>query len=263
MEEPHSCVRHDEIQGRLQQVRDLVNKHQQIVLTKKQNEENKEWIQKFVKGGKKGHSIWGQIKQFHTKPSVFKFKELQINVEADVKRKFPDITEKEIQEKVKDICNNIEQQVKEEFMQKYPNSSKGEIGKKLRELNVKGFLTGDMEKYLGDKAEYLVEEPISQIMFNKPGLLRRGLNLEKKSYQHLSNILGQITPNCFDENCSHTSECYQMEADLILIYPSEEKIILILNEVKKIRGKDVQTSLERLVTGKELSSRFFFVRIQN
>ena len=90
-----------------------------------------------------------------------------------------------------------------------------EIQERLREIRVKGYLTGDTEKYLSDKAEFPVEEAISKIMFCKPGLLKRGLKCEE-TYGHLKDFLGDISLNCFEANCSqHKSECYQMEADII------------------------------------------------
>ena len=78
---------------------------------------------------------------------------------------------------------------------------------------------------------------IHNILFDKPGLLRRGLKTVKVTYQYLKDILGDITPNCSDENCNHKPQCYQMEADLILIYPSEKKLNILLIEVKKSRGE--------------------------
>ena len=65
-----------------------------------------------------------------------------------------------------------------------------------------------------DKAEFHVEDAISKFMFNKPGLLRRGLNCEKRTYAHLKDILGEITPNCFETNCSqHKARLIGKEAD--------------------------------------------------
>ena len=105
---------------------------------------------------------------------------------------------------------------------------------------------GDREKYLSDKAEFILEEAISKSMFNMPGLLRRGLKTNQRTYQHLKNIIGQVTPNCSEENCQHKSECYQMEADIILIHPYRDQIRILLYEVKKSRGKDFKNT--RLVS---------------
>ena len=82
-------------------------------------------------------------------------------------------------------------------------------------LGLKDILQEIGKKYLSDKAEFPVEEAISKIMFCKPGLLKRGLKCEE-TYGHLKDFLGDISPNCFEANCSqHKSECYQMEADII------------------------------------------------
>ena len=89
-----------------------------------------------------------------------------------------------------------------------------------------------------NKAEFLVEDAITKLMVNKPGLLRRGLKTEKKTYQELKSILGEVTPNCQDVDCNHQPECFQMEADIILLYPCQDYLVFLLIEVKKSRKKD-------------------------
>ena len=97
--------------------------------------------------GKKG-KIWKQIEKFCCKPSVFQMKELQFHIEDDMRRNNPDISDDEVKEKVRDLTNNIENQIKDDFKQKYSQLSEEQINKKVREVNVKGYLTGDREKYL-------------------------------------------------------------------------------------------------------------------
>ena len=109
---------------------------------------------------------------------------------------------------------------------------------------IKGYLTGDKDKYLSDRAEFKIEDEISKIMFNKPGLLRRGLNCEKKTYAHLKNILGEITPNCPEGNCTqHSADCYVMESDIVFLYPTCKILHIIIIEVKRPQGEDLNNNL--------------------
>ena len=101
---------------------------------------------------------------------------------------------------------------------------------------------GDIEKYRSDKAEFIVEEALSKIMAKKPGLLKRGLNCHKRSFPYLKNIIGNIPPlycKCRSEDgvCKLENQCYHMESDLILVNPNENKIYIILIEVKRINGE--------------------------
>ena len=83
-------------------------------------------------------------------------------------------------------------------------------------------------------------------MAKKPGLLKRGLNCHKKSFPYLENIVGVFPPLyckfkskdgvCKDQ-CTLEDQCYHMESDLILVYPNENKIYIILIEVKRIDGE--------------------------
>lgn len=238
-----NCKWHNDIQSSLDEVKNLVRHHQQQELTEEQKKRNDELVQKFVCfKGQKGR-MWKSIEKFYCKPSVFQMKDIQLHIEDDIKREKPGISAKDLKEKVLQLCNSIENEIRE----KYSHLPEEEINKKIKEVNVKGYLTGDREKYVSDKAEFLVEDAICKIMFDKPGLLRRGLKTAKVTYQHLKNILGEITPNCSDKNCKHHKpQCFQMEADLILIYPSEEKVNIILFEVKQSRSENLNSGL---VTG--------------
>jgi len=79
-------------------------------------------------------------------------------------------------------------------------------------------------------------------MVKKPGLLKRGLNCHKQSFINLKNIIGNIPPlycKCRSEDgvCKLENQCYHMESDLILVNPNENKIYIILIEVKRINGE--------------------------
>ena len=85
----------------------------------------------------------------------------------------------------------------------------------------------ERDQYLSEKAEYSVDEAISLMMMGHPGLLLRGLKCEgradKNTFSHLKKFLGDIAPNCKRECAEkHQNECYDFEADIILLYPSPD-----------------------------------------
>ena len=87
-------------------------------------------------------------------------------------------------------------------------------------------------------------------MYNRPGLLRRGLKCDEKKYRHLRVIVGHITPNCKctdDKSEKHTNDCYQMEADLVLLYPQDDKVNVRLIEVKRIQSEGLKEKTVSLV----------------
>ena len=171
MEEPPHCQWHNEIQSKIQEVNYLVYNHTKQKLNQEQLQKNDDWVKRFVWYKGKKSKMWTQIEKFYCKPSVFKIKDIQLHIEDDFRRRNPDISEKELEEKVRDLSTKIENQIREDFTQKYSDLSKKEINKKVREVNVKGYLTGDREKYVSDKAKFLVGDAIHNIMFDKPGLM--------------------------------------------------------------------------------------------
>ena len=221
------CEWHSEIQSCIDEINDLICSHKVKILTEEESRKSLEWNVKFQEGPKKGKSMWEKIKNFYCKPSIFKMKELQIYLEADIKKQYHNesigeivnATIAKIENQVRNELekNGIEEKIREGLKKKFPLEAEEKIEKKLhakieeriRNMNVKGHLSGDLEKYQSDKAEYLVEDAISKIMFNKPGLLRRGLKCEKRTYQHLKDILGDITPNCPDKSCIDHKERLQ------------------------------------------------------
>ena len=117
-------------------------------------------------------------------------KEFQVYLEDDIKANDPFISQHDLNEKVSKLINGVENEIREELRGKFPEITEKEIDERVKNIKVKGYLTGDKDKYLSDRAEFAVEDAISKIMFNKPGLLRRGLNSEKKTYAHLKDMLG-------------------------------------------------------------------------
>ena len=227
-----NCFWHDEIQKCVERTDDLLSKHESHEFSEDQIELSENWNRKFIAGCKKGKPIWEKMKTFCCKPSMFRMKEIQMYVEDDIKQKYP---EEELKEKIDFIISSIEEKIREDLMRKSEEEKK--ITERLKKINVKGYLSGDKDKYLSDKAEFLVVDEISKIMLGKPGLLKRGLQNDKRRYEHLKPLLGDITPNCSDKNCSHTAECYHMESDIVLLYPSMNKINIVIIEVKRPQGK--------------------------
>ena len=73
----------------------------------------------------------------------------------------------------------MKDQIREDFHQKYPDDSERDINGRVKKLKVKDLLTGDKSIAESDNAEFVVEDAIEKIMINKPGLLRRGLEVKK------------------------------------------------------------------------------------
>ena len=185
---------------------------------------------KFWKGQ---HSmIWKSIQTFHSEFSKFKLKDLQFQIMKEVKENHPDKSNSEVDDIVKTLLKDG-----------------GFYSKHSKER----------DQYLSEKAEHSVDEAISLIMLGHPGLLIRGLKCEGKTnkkknteisgtFSHLKQFLGDIAPNCRGEcGRKHQNECYNFEADIILLYPSPDgKINVVLIEVK--RSQNPHKISENLIT---------------
>ena len=179
-----------EIKACIKKIEEQVKNHEARELSEEATQASLEWNLKFQQGKKKRKSMWENVQRFLTKPSIFRMKELQIYLEDDIKANDPSITKHDLNEKVSKLINGVQNEIREELKAKFPEITEKEIDERVRNIKVKGYLTGDKDKYLSDRAEFLVEDAISKIMFNKPGLLKRGLNCEKKTYAHLKDMLG-------------------------------------------------------------------------
>ena len=127
---------------------------------------------------------------------------------------------------------------------KYGIKEDSDLERKVHQMKVKEYidvhLSGDIAKYLSEKAEMKVEEALTEIMFGKPGLLLRGLIRNRNTYHHLTKIVGDIPPlhcKCKSEICQLKDECFDMETDLILLYPNGINIYVIIFEVKKVKAE--------------------------
>ena len=189
---------------------------------------------KFISWKGKPTMIWKSIQRFHSDHAKFKLKELQFQIMKEVKENHPDKTNSEVDEIVKKLLKDGG------FYSKHSK---------------------DRDQYLSEKAEHKVDEAISLIMLGHPGLLIRGLKCEGKTvknkngveiigtFSHLKEFLGDdIAPNCKGEcGGKHQNECYNFEADIVLIYPTPDgKINVVLIEVK--RSTDPQKISENLIT---------------
>ena len=187
----NSCKWHYEIQNCIEKIEEQVKNHEARILSDDAKKASEEWNLKFQQGKKKRKSMWQKVQSFLTKPSIFRMKEFQVYLEDDIKANDPSITKHDLNEKVSKLINGVQNEIREELKAKFPEITEKEIDERVRNIKVKGYLTGDKDKYLSDRAEFLVEDAISKIMFNKPGLLKRGLNCEKKTYAHLKDMLGR------------------------------------------------------------------------
>merc|ERR1712126_342744 len=146
-------------------------------------------------------TIWEVIQEFHCQ-GYFKLKDLELHVREQILIKDPDISQEDLNRRVQSLLNE------------------SSTAKQL-------------ERYLCDKAEYKVEEALTRLFDGKPGFLVRGLKCERSTLSHLEDVTGEIAPNC--QTCcqegEHHNECFQMESDIILLYPGDDKVNIVLVEV--------------------------------
>ena len=257
------CKWHKQFQNKIKSVRNLIDDHKPVELTNEAFEASRNLNKKFEDGERNYGELsqWEKIKTFHVKPLVFKMRELQLLVEDEIKGKDSSMTSKRVREEISDLKSKIVMQIRKELKAKHGIKEEGELTKIIHKMKVKEYVDthlsgGDIgNKYLSEKSEMIVEDAFLRIMSGKPGMLRRGLIRNKNTYQHLKEMIGDIPPlycKCKSEICQLKDECYDMEIDLILLYPCESKICVIINEVKKIEGemknfKQVQVAFSQLL----------------
>ena len=238
------CTCKWEINASIHQIHDLIQNHEQKIMSEDHKKEIENLNSSFLSGSIKRKSICEKIKTFYFKPEIFRFKEIQIHLENEItinkrlkdamasdnerqrilqeaiksedfelvirinqlsdpesgdsrdasaisasENKNPDMTEE-----INEMISNIEHLMREELEQN-PNLDQKTIDNRIRNVNIKSFLTGDRNKYLSEKSEYIVDNVICNIMFNRPGLLRRGLKTKKNTFQHMKKIAGRVATN--------------------------------------------------------------------
>ena len=157
--------------------------------------------------------IWEQIQRFHSDQGDFKLKDLEFYVRNEVGDNHPEMENEEIEMIVKSLLKDG-----------------GVYTKQSRER----------DRITSDLAEHKVDEAITLLMDGHPGLLVQGLkctgNRRKGTFDHLRPIVGDIAPNC-KTDCGeggHSNECFDMEADIILLYPGADgKLHIVIIEVKR------------------------------
>ena len=134
----------------------------------------------------------GKNTSFSCDTPFFEMKELQMLVEDEIRGKN---ASKVVKKEISDLKKKIVQEIRNELRAKY---EKEDVERELNKLNVKEYvnkhLSGNIGNYLGDKSENKVEKALCKIMTGKPGLLRRGLTCNKKTFEHLKSIIGQLRP---------------------------------------------------------------------
>jgi len=247
-----NCKWHKKLQNKIKAIRNSINSHDVITLEEEASNASREWNKMFKEGDKdsgneSGPSEWEKIKTFHVKPISFEMKELQMLVEDEIRGRDPSNV---IKKEIKDLKIRIVEEIRNDLRVKY---KKKDVEREVHKLNVKEYvdnhLSADIGKYLGEKSENKVEKALCNIMTGKPGLLRRGLTFNKKTFEHLKSITGPIRPlNCkckFGESCKLEDKCFDVETDLILLYQNENKISIRIIEVKRIE-KEITKNFNQL-----------------
>ena len=201
----------------------MINFHRPVVFNTTQNNESASINQAFQQ-----KDIWGKIQGFLSDHGDFR---------------------------VKDINSFVRKRVAHRIGEDKSVSEREEIVKGLLVEGGCYIKPQEENKYKADCSEHKVDEAISRFMSGSPGLLIRGLRCRRRTFYDLKPLLGDIVPNCHcGENYywGHKSGCYDLEADIIFIYPgSDEKIHVDLIEVKRpedqnIKKKHVNGALEQL-----------------
>ena len=197
------CQNGEEIRHFKCEIQRILDERLPLTLSKDAVQESEKLNTDFQKKRKGKLTIWEAIQKFHCQ-GYFRLKDLELYV-------------------------------RERITDREPNISKEEVDKRVKELLNESSTTKQLERYYCDKAEYKVEEALARNFDGKPGFLVRSLKCEKSRFSKLKNIIGEIAPNC-QSQCQegkHHNECFQMESDIILLYPGNDKLIVVLVEVKK------------------------------
>ena len=200
------------ITQQLNNISQMINFHRPVVFNTTQNNESASINQDFQQ-----KDIWGKIQGFASDHGDFR---------------------------VKDINNFVRKKVANRIGEDKSVSEREDIVRGLLEGGGCYIKPQEENKYKSDCSEHKVDEAISRFMTGSPGLLIRGLRCRRRTFYHLKPLLGDIVPNCHcGENYywGHKSGCYDLEADIIFIYPgSDEKIHVDLIEVKRPEYQNIK-----------------------
>ena len=209
---------HGEIQEHYRQLKILLYDRQLNELDEIQKESLNDINNEFTKSRKGKKTVWQAIQNFHRKSNFLKLKDLEDSLIRELTTKYGNLAEAEA--KAKELLDDLSTTRKE------------------------------YQRHLSELAEVNVEESIANIMTGRPGLLIRGLKCVKNTFEHLRGVFGDIAPHC-ETHCgdgNHKSECFQMEADIVLLYPGEDDILnVVIIEVKRPEKEGCLN--DNLVTG--------------
>ena len=154
-----------------------------------------------------GQSIKEMLNKFYTWPHSFEYEEY--------------------------LCDSL----RKEIRKKYSTKSEDQIEQKVSLLLKSAKLYQNQTQYaeyLDKKAEFRVVDEVRKFMTGRPGLLLRGKQLHREDFDKLKQVLGEFVPNCRRKpQCkegNHQNQCFNMETDITLIYPGEDKLHVRLGE---------------------------------
>ena len=134
------CRWHDEIQHCIKKIEEQIKNQEVHELCEEASKASKEWNLKFQLGSKKGKSMWQKIKNFQCKPSIFRMKELKIYLENDILAKNPSISKDDLNVLINKLITGIENEIGDELRQKFPDITEKNIFERLRN-------SGDKDKF--------------------------------------------------------------------------------------------------------------------
>ena len=139
------CEWHPQFQYKIKGIEKRIHDHQHRNLNEAESDESRKLNQNFTEGEIKGNedgengnrlTKWEQMKTFYTEPTIFKMRELQILVEADIKGKDPSMSQGKVKKEVFNLSKSIVSQIKKEIKAKH-NIQDDEVERKMHQMKVK------------------------------------------------------------------------------------------------------------------------------
>ena len=113
------CEWHVKFQNKIKSIEKRIHDHQHRNLNEAESDESRKLNQNFTEGEIKGNedgengnrlTKWEQMKTFYTEPTIFKMRELQILVEADIKGKDPSMSQGKVKKEVLNLSKNMSEE---------------------------------------------------------------------------------------------------------------------------------------------------------
>ena len=140
------CEWHVQFQNKIKSIEKRIHDHQHRNLNESESDESRKLNQSFKDGEKIGNedgengngpSKWERIKNFYTEPTIFKMRELQSLVEADIKGKDPSMSQGKVKKEVLKLSKNIVSQIKKEMKAKHNIQDDRELERKVHQMKIK------------------------------------------------------------------------------------------------------------------------------